>query len=640
MTPVTASNQCKFRQIQKKKVRVLDQKEESLINVYGIFAPGQIYTGLSRFESFDYLQVLNYVKGKTQNIVSKDVINFYPSLKTLDTSICSVVPPSNLGCCKASSQTQGIGQAPVADRTQRGPLPTDSSVNPQSDSARDDPEEVFSAPVHGPFAFTVSLTTLECLNKLSCCYLDNTESNLVASLCNVLKAISQSPIFYQLFNQLLLRLWLRISDIVYLAPSSRNDLDNFCLTKEEACGMYLDVQDLVLDDSLFSHLKFLLSDQVLKDILKLEDRFINKVLFDLIMLIYKTITEDIFSEKSKCLLDKVRGGEIYKTDYVTNEGLAVIRHLGGWAVRSVVANLSHYILSFSSSRNQVTQKKVDLAVKMCQEIYTSLIVPAAEIHESTLYKETLQHTDYYNRGALTFKTDNCYLFFVELEKSSEKLLQKFVLLETGENFVEKSINLLYNDSSLRNYFLALFSSLAHISPDSLHCNEPETATTSVSNTDVGSVSDDISHVNVIDNVERCVRVSSNSAEACSPALSGNDSPFSLITTKSNHSASVSSKEGTVSAVDSIYSTNATFSSTSSAAINRSYKADNIDYQFSASNRDDLMDTDATFSPITLSQSSFEPAPNTAASVIDVDQACATMVQLVIHLMTQGAVLGF
>ena len=58
--------------------------------------------------------------------------------------------------------------------------------------------------------------------------------------------------------------------------------------------MYLGVQDLVLDDNLFSHLKFLLSEKVLKDIPKLEDGFINKVLFDLIMLIHKTITDIIF----------------------------------------------------------------------------------------------------------------------------------------------------------------------------------------------------------------------------------------------------------------------------------------------------------------------------------------------------------
>ena len=106
---------------------------------------------------------------------------------------------------------------------QRGPLPTDSSVNPQSNSTSDDPQEVFSAPVHGPFAFTVSLTTLDCLNKLSYCHLDKTESDVVVTLCNVLKAINQSPICYQVFNQLLLRLWLRISDIIYLALSSRND---------------------------------------------------------------------------------------------------------------------------------------------------------------------------------------------------------------------------------------------------------------------------------------------------------------------------------------------------------------------------------------------------------------------------------
>ena len=56
------------------------------------------------------------------------------------------------------------------------------------------------------------------------------------------------------------------------------------------------------------------------------------------MLIYNSITN------VQILLDKVKGGETYKINHPSNEGLPVIRHLGGWAICSVIANLNHYIL--------------------------------------------------------------------------------------------------------------------------------------------------------------------------------------------------------------------------------------------------------------------------------------------------------
>ena len=80
--------------------------ERGELNVNGIFAAGQLYTGLSRFESFESLRVLNFVKGKTKNIVSKDVINFNTRLKPCDTTFSSTFP-AELGCCpKASSVRQ------------------------------------------------------------------------------------------------------------------------------------------------------------------------------------------------------------------------------------------------------------------------------------------------------------------------------------------------------------------------------------------------------------------------------------------------------------------------------------------------------------------------------------------------------
>ena len=113
----------------------------------------------------------------------------------------------------------------------------------------------------------------------------------------------------------------------------------------------------------------------------------------------------------------------------------------------------------------------------------------------------------YNRQLLSF--------IVELEKSSEKLLQKSFLLETKENSVEKSVHLIFNESSLRNSFLSLFSYQKDSSSNSLQCNDTNTATTSVNSANVESVSGDICNTNVVDNAERCAGVSPRNIEVCS-----------------------------------------------------------------------------------------------------------------------------
>ena len=62
--------------------------------------PNSFYGYLkSRLESFDTLRVLNFIKGKTRNTVSRDVMNFYSSLKTFDVSklIWTFYMKTNLG---------------------------------------------------------------------------------------------------------------------------------------------------------------------------------------------------------------------------------------------------------------------------------------------------------------------------------------------------------------------------------------------------------------------------------------------------------------------------------------------------------------------------------------------------------------
>ena len=53
---------------------------------------------------------------------------------------------------------------------------------------------------------------------------------------------------------------------------------------------------------------------------------------------------------------------------------------------------------------------------------------------------SLQHTDYYSRGNLTYITDNCYNFFLDLEQKLEDYLQVSYLVQNGQQFVHKGTN--------------------------------------------------------------------------------------------------------------------------------------------------------------------------------------------------------
>ena len=144
---------------------------------------------------------------------------------------------------------------------------------------------------------------------------------------------------------------------------------------------------------------------------KLKKFLSHLLLYSMIKLIYKSIIIPLSVSKSKVLLAQIEKRESFKIDTTSEEGKAVIRHFGGWAIHSVMAELNRYIMLCASSRKQTVQDKVSHCISLGQKLCESLIVSSSEIHEITSFPTTLQHTDYYNRGSLTYISDNCYLFF-------------------------------------------------------------------------------------------------------------------------------------------------------------------------------------------------------------------------------------
>ena len=127
---------------------------------------------------------------------------------------------------------------------------------------------------------------------------------------------------------------------------------------------------------------------------------------------YKLIIVPLTASKSQQVIDKMKNGDSHKIDQSSDEGKAIIRHLGGWVVHAILAELNQYIILHASSANWVTQNKVSSAISLRSLVYSSLVVSSTYIHENTAFPSSLQHTDLYNRGSLTFisQCDDCYLF--------------------------------------------------------------------------------------------------------------------------------------------------------------------------------------------------------------------------------------
>ena len=98
-----------------------------------------------------------------------------------------------------------------------------------------------------------------------------------------------------------------------------------------------------------------------------------------------------------------------------------------------------------------------------------------DIHRTASYIFSLQHTDYYSRGNLTYITD-CYNFFLDLEQKLEDYFQVSYLVHDGQQFVYKATNSLSDDDTLKSLFLNLLSASSN--------GQAQTFSTTVSNDEV------------------------------------------------------------------------------------------------------------------------------------------------------------
>ena len=466
------------------------------LNVDCFWEPGQGYTGFSRFKSMDGLRLLNW-KGGPVNIVSKEVLHYDDILRSrikvcIKSPVCTSTP-QDLFCCtceqndqhsqRKKSESPGMSVSQSEIHSSEATVPQINSYARAVDSEDEDAsfDEIvsdsryfhfFKLPHSGDFAFPVTVSVVECLNNLSTSYLPPGLSDNVMKLNSFLQAVYDSDNLFAMFDTFFRFIWRTVSDIIFASLSREESAgENYFLSKDQAEDMFFTIEGLAVKKDVKYKWIFLVG-QVSS--VQLEFYLLHVLLYSMIKFVYKSIIVPLSVSRSKKLIEKIQKGESFKIDTSLDEGRAVIRHLGGWAVHTVLAQLNRYIMLFSSSRNQATQDKVSNCIFLRNLLYDNLITSSSEIHITSCFPSTLHHTDYYNRGNLTYITDSCYLFFLDLERCCEKFLQKSFLLQSGDKFVSRAVYELCNDDSVKSCFASLFKSV-----NQRHVTNPGTTTDKV-----------------------------------------------------------------------------------------------------------------------------------------------------------------
>ena len=146
-----------------------------------------------------------------------------------------------------------------------------------------------------------------------------------------------------------------------------------------------------------------------------------------------------------------------------------IKHLGGWAVVTVISGLTSYITKYVSSQSSTVFDRVNKFVNLHGILLDYLTISAFDICNSTSFTASLQlHTDYYSHQKLTYITDICYLFSSELEHKVENFLQLSFLIQTGKQFVQKGTLELISDEELKSFFFKLLTDATPVQESSVN----------------------------------------------------------------------------------------------------------------------------------------------------------------------------
>ena len=161
------------------------------------------------------------------------------------------------------------------------------------------------------------------------------ESSNNVDICAFFQEVYDTKSLLLMFNKFLCYIWKKISDIIHSSSSDQTSRD-YSLTSAQAEDMFFTIERLVTKKQIKSRWFFLAYKLTT---VKLKFHLILALLYKFIKLVYKSIIVLLAASKSRQVIDKMKNGESHKIDQSSDEGKAVIRHLGGWAVHAILAEL-------------------------------------------------------------------------------------------------------------------------------------------------------------------------------------------------------------------------------------------------------------------------------------------------------------
>ena len=135
-----------------------------------------------------------------------------------------------------------------------------------------------------------------------------------------------------------------------------------------------------------------------------------------------------------------------------SEGLAKLRHVGGWAVRKELERCRRFIRQNMYSQNAATRQNVNAAHAKCELLEDNIIVQFAWLEDNTSAPETLEVTEdrqYRERGLLHI-SDEAFGFFKILEslKVQEMNMARLVGSIDKARFTDTALETILNNPTL------------------------------------------------------------------------------------------------------------------------------------------------------------------------------------------------
>lgn len=142
------------------------------------------------------------------------------------------------------------------------------------------------------------------------------------------------------------------------------------------------------------------------------------------------------------------------------QGLAKLRHVGGWAFRKELEKARRYMRENMFSLSSFTRQNLNAAHDKCCLLEDHAIVQYAWIKENTSSRETLDVTEsrqFRERGLLHI-CDPAYNFILKLEEMRVQLLNTHRIQhsEAKSNFVEGALKTVINDPNLKSTWEEVF----------------------------------------------------------------------------------------------------------------------------------------------------------------------------------------